>query len=141
LWHATPKSDPSLTRERIDPREPGHFARYFAPNELPILWCGEPAEMDRRLIAQSGVFVVPGRIHETLDQILQNYNAPQPLLKKIVVPRTLREEVMHALYRMNITYSTLFPDLDGLARSIGYELEVVWQGSQEERTRSDAHKE
>ena len=27
---------------------------------------------------------------------------------------------------MNITNATLFPDLDGLARSIGMELEMVW---------------
>jgi len=30
---------------------------------------------------------------------------------------------MRELYRMNITYATLFPDLDGLAKSMGYELE------------------
>jgi hypothetical protein len=28
---------------------------------------------------------------------------------------------------MNITYATLFPDLEGLASSSGYELEVVWE--------------
>jgi hypothetical protein len=33
---------------------------------------------------------------------------------------------MHALYRMNVTQATLFPDLDGLARSIAYELEEAW---------------
>jgi hypothetical protein len=27
---------------------------------------------------------------------------------------------------MNITYATLFPDLDGLARSLAYELEFHW---------------
>jgi hypothetical protein len=33
---------------------------------------------------------------------------------------------MHELYRMNITQATLFPDLDGLARSLAYELEYHW---------------
>ena len=33
---------------------------------------------------------------------------------------------MRALYRMNVTYATLFPDLDGLARSVSYELEAIW---------------
>jgi hypothetical protein len=28
---------------------------------------------------------------------------------------------------MNITNATLFPDLDGLARSLGYELEFHWR--------------
>jgi hypothetical protein len=35
---------------------------------------------------------------------------------------------MRALYRMNLTNATLFPDLDGLARSIGVELELNWRG-------------
>ena len=38
----------------------------------------------------------------------------------------VREMGMRELYRMNITYATLFPDLDGLARSLGYELEFHW---------------
>jgi len=95
------------------------------------LWCGEPAEMDRRLVAQSGLFVVPGQIELTLEQILRNYAAGETLLKKIVLPIALRDDVMRALYRMNITHATLFPDLDGLARSIGYELEVVWEATQD----------
>ena len=33
---------------------------------------------------------------------------------------------MRELYRMNITWATLFPDLDGLARSLRYELEFHW---------------
>ncbi|WP_157267139.1 hypothetical protein [Azohydromonas aeria] len=38
----------------------------------------------------------------------------------------LRAEALHALYRMNITQATLFPDLEGLARSIVNELEEAW---------------
>jgi len=51
---------------------------------------------------------------------------PDTLIKKIVLPRALRGEAMKALYRMNITNATLFPDLDGLARSIRTELEMIW---------------
>jgi len=129
LWNAVPNFDASLTRDVIDPRRGDNFARYFATNKHPLLWCGEPAEMDRRLVAQSGLFVVPGQLDLTLEQILSHYASQEPLLKKIVMPHGLREQVMHALYRMNITHATLFPDLDGLARSIAYELEVVWEGS------------
>ncbi|WP_238446715.1 hypothetical protein [Azohydromonas australica] len=52
------------------------------------------------------------------------------MLTKFVLPARppAREQAMRALYRMNITSATLFPDLDGLARSMGYELEVVWEG-------------
>ena len=48
------------------------------------------------------------------------------ILAKFVLTHPVREVAMRELYRMNITYATLFPDLDGLARSLGYELEFHW---------------
>ena len=47
-------------------------------------------------------------------------------LAKIVLANTVREIGMRELYRMNITFATLFPDLEGLARSMRYELEFHW---------------
>jgi len=128
LWKAGPRFAPELSRDAIDPRRKGNFTRYFVRNENPVLWCGEPARMDRRLVAQSGLFVVPGKIQQSLEAILDQYAAPAPLLKRLVVDASLRDVFMRELYRMNITHATLFPDLDGLARSIAYELEVVWSG-------------
>jgi len=119
-----------MDRDSIDPRQPGTFARLFLPNTNAIIWTGEPTEMDRRLVAQSGTLVVPGMLDKPLDEILRRYDESAPLLKKIVLPPAVREEAMKALYRMNVTNATLFPDLDGLARSIGMELEIVWAGSQ-----------
>ena len=43
-----------------------------------------------------------------------------------MLTHAVREVGMRELYRMNITYATLFPDLDGLAKSMGYELEFHW---------------
>jgi len=128
LWRAAPEAHPEMDRDSIDPRQPGNFARLFLPNTNAIIWTGEPTEMDRRLVAQSGTLVVPGMLDKPLDEILEHYGEPHTLLKKIVLPLSVREEAMKALYRMNITNATLFPDLDGLARSIGMELEIVWAG-------------
>jgi hypothetical protein len=72
--------------------------------------------------------VVPGVLDKSLDEILDEYSHDVPLIRKIVLPRGIREEAMKALYRMNITNATLFPDLDGLAKSIALELEVIWPG-------------
>jgi hypothetical protein len=127
LWSAAPAADPSLTREHIDPRVPGNYERWFSANRWPSVWFGEPLEMDHRLVAQSGLFVLPGVLDQPLDRILEGYPSTQPLLVKIVLPRALREPAMQALYRMNVTNASLFPDLDGLARSTAYELEVVWE--------------
>jgi hypothetical protein len=54
------------------------------------------------------------------------------------LPAQMREEAMKSLYRMNITNATLFPDLDGLAKSIGVELEMIWQVPAGGTLRSDA---
>ena len=43
-----------------------------------------------------------------------------------MLANSVREVGMRELYRMNITFATLFPDLDGLAKSMGYELEFHW---------------
>jgi hypothetical protein len=126
LWNATPVSQPGLNREVIDPRREGNFERYFMHNGNEILWIGEPTEMDQRLVAQSGTVVVPGVLDKPLNEILRQYRDAGTLIRKLVLPREMREEAMKALYRMNITNATLFPDLDGLARSIRVELEVIW---------------
>ena len=46
-------------------------------------------------------------------------------LSKYVLTPSMRAQAMQALYRMNVTNATLFPDLDGLARATAYELELV----------------
>jgi hypothetical protein len=136
LWYSAPTFDPSLTRSMIDPRVPANFERYFAGNTLPVLWFGEPSEMDSRLVAQSGLFVVPGVLDQPLDVILDGYGGSEPLLTKFILPLTMRDEAMRALYRMNVTYATLFPDLDGLARSVSYELEAIWERLVEDYSRA-----
>lgn len=128
VWRRAPIGHPDLTRQLVDPRQKGNFAKYFLPNTHQMLWVGEPRQMDRRLVAQSGTFVMPGVLDKTLDQIIANYDDSQDLLHKVVLSQAMRAEAMQALYRMNITHSTLFPDLDGLARSMAYELEMSWVG-------------
>ena len=38
----------------------------------------------------------------------------------------MRRDAMRDLYDMNISNASLFPDVDGLARSLAYELEYHW---------------
>lgn len=132
LWNVTPFRSPTLSRDTIDPRRKGNFENYFLQNDNQVIWIGEPTEMDRRLVAQSGTMVVPGVLDKSLNEILDQYHLDCTLIKKIVLPRRMRDEAMKALYRMNITNATLFPDLDGLARSMRMEIEVVWLGNMDE---------
>lgn len=83
--------------------------------------------MNRRLIAQSGTFALAGVLDEPMDEILGRFPHPEDAMVKFILPAELiRETGMRELYRMNITWATLFPDLDGLARSLRYELEFHW---------------
>jgi hypothetical protein len=85
--------------------------------------------MDRRLVAQSGTFVMPGKLDKPVEQILELYSTTEPVIRKLILPaKKVRDEFMRSLYRMNITNATLFPDLEGLAKSMAFELEIVWQG-------------
>jgi hypothetical protein len=110
---------------RMDPRVKGNFDRYFLRGKRRFIWMGEPHTMNRRLIAQSGTFAVPSVLDVPIEEILSDADQDD-ILAKIVLPNPVREVGMRELYRMNITYATLFPDLDGLAKSLAYELEFHW---------------
>jgi hypothetical protein len=109
----------------MDLRVKDNFRRYFLKGTRRFIWMGEPQTMNRRLIAQSGTFAVPGILQLPVEEILRDEDQ-ENILAKIVMTNAVRETGMRELYRMNITFSTLFPDLDGLARSMGYELEFHW---------------
>jgi hypothetical protein len=115
----------SPERTRMDPRLRGNFRRYFLKGRYRIIWMNEPQTMNSRLIAQSGTFAVPGVLDLPVEEILGDRNQ-ENILAKIVLANPVREVGMRELYRMNITHATLFPDLEGLAQSLAYELEFHW---------------
>ena len=116
-----------ITKRGMDPRRKGNFARYFLKGDREFIWLGEPDIMNRRLIAQSGTFALPGVLDKPLEEIVHKYGDPTNMMAKFILPADkVRETGLRELYRMNITHATLFPDLDGLARSLAYELEFHW---------------
>ncbi|MCC6589633.1 MAG: FRG domain-containing protein [Bryobacterales bacterium] len=112
--------------ERIGPRTVGNYERYFLPNTHPVVVIGEPQRMNQRLIAQSGTFVMPGVLDVSVEQIVAEQGGENAIVKFTLTSNSLRTAAMRDLYQMNITNATLFPDLDGLARSLAYELEFHW---------------
>jgi hypothetical protein len=114
---------PSKMKARVK----GNYERYYLPGAIPFVTIGEPHVMNRRLIAQSGTFATPGVLDEPLEDIVRDYPDPRTTIVKFVLKTdSLRRKAMRQLYYMNITHATLFPDLDGLARSMAYELEFHW---------------
>jgi len=105
----------------------GNYERHYLPGSTPFVTIGKPKVMNQRLIAQSGSFIVPGVLDEPIEDILSGYPNPKKCLVKIVIDtEKVRKESMHRLYSMNITNASLFPDLDGLSRSLAFELEYHW---------------
>jgi hypothetical protein len=127
LRRSSSRGRKAIASPAMDPRRPGNFARYFLKGDREFLWLGEPDLMNRRLIAQSGTFVLPGVLDKPMEEISRRYRDPEKMMAKFILPAArVRETGLRELYRMNITYATLFPDLDGLARSLAYELEFHW---------------
>ncbi len=113
--------------EEVDPRSASNFETHFLPGALPLVFIGEPHVMHQRLIAQSGTFAMPGVLDRPIEEVLAGTGRGGPAVVKFVLPACqIRKEAMRELYNMNITHATLFPDLDGLARSMAYELEFHW---------------
>lgn len=106
-------------------------AQLLTNRRRTVIW-GSPYHMNQRLVVQSGTFLVPGVLNETVESIVCALRDGRAALRKLVLNsttrekggRTFREEAMRRLYNMNITYESLFPGLDGLARSMNVELEV-----------------
>jgi hypothetical protein len=125
IWACNPVEIDKMKHGDLE--KPGSFRKYFLSGASNFVFLGEPSAMNRRLIAQSGTFLVPGSLDRSIEEILREYPNPRETLIKFILPASrVREKGMRELYRMNITQATLFPDLDGLARSLAYELEFHW---------------
>lgn len=113
---------------KADPRDAAAFHRYYLPNRHAFVWLGDSFRMPQRVVAQSGTFLVCGHLGMTVEQILSSYPGEGELLIEFILDTAnLRADAMASLYSMNITQATLFPGLDGLARSMAYEFEYSWQ--------------
>ena len=51
---------------------------------------------------------------------------PETLLYRLLISPTARRGILRQLHRMNISYATLFPGLDGFAQSLGTNLTILW---------------
>src|SRR5262245_16940682 len=109
---------------RSRPPSPATVLRTVGMRGRDAVAIGEPYFKNRRVVAQSGTFAFPSDITRPVDEILSNKSG---VVTKLVLRAKLRKRALRELYRMNITYATLFPDLDGLGRSLHFELENHWQ--------------
>ncbi len=80
-----------------------------------------PFRMNQRLSAQQGVFLCPGDIQKSFMENLlpPGTKAAKDQVVRVLLNPTMKTEALRDLRRMNVTSVTLFPDLSGLAMSLG----------------------
>ena len=104
-----------------------NYKRLYVNGTSPFVIQGDPQAMNERLIVQSGTFAIPSVIDKPLEELLLYYKDTDRVLVKFVLnTKSIRDEAMSYFHVININESTLFPGMDGMARSIAYELEYHW---------------
>jgi hypothetical protein len=120
--------------------DPDVFNRVFLQDTNPsIVAPVQPLRMNERATSQQSLFLCPNTLslgfEFGLKQVLRSDrdrvgasrgerkpedepSNPERLFKLKIAPQA-RSEVLRELHRMNINYATLFPGLDGFARSLG----------------------
>jgi len=86
-----------------------------------------PLKLNIRISSQQGLFLCPGEINVSFMENLKALGEKDlpKILYKFVFPNSLRSEILYDLFNMNIGPQTLFPGLDGFAKSI--KLRMSWE--------------
>lgn len=89
------------------------------PKSPKIIYPVYPEKENERLTIQQGLFICPGAPNN-FEQCLRfgNSNQYDDHIMRIFIPNTCRREAIEDLQFMNISHATLFPGLDGFARSL-----------------------
>jgi hypothetical protein len=81
-----------------------------------------PFRLNERLVIQQGIFLCPGDVSRSFEENLATVlpRPPHDALLQFIVEDSadLRKEILRHLQRMNMNSATLFPGLDGFAKSL-----------------------
>ena len=86
----------------------------------PLIFPLNPWRMNRRLILQQSIFLVPGDITSSFMDNLRAVDDPGNILVEIPLShsRSFLAEATRELLAMNMSSATLFPGLDGFAQNL-----------------------
>jgi len=77
-----------------------------------------PFRLNERLTIQRGVFLVPGDVSHSFEENLNTMPKQDANVTKFLIPRKSFRAISVELHSMNVSEATLFPGLDGYARSL-----------------------
>ena len=71
-----------------------------------------------RIVVQRGVFTLFGSNVQPMEQIYVRHHYPQDCLLKLIIKKHNVGNMINSLTRRGVTDSTIFPDLEGLAKEL-----------------------
>jgi FRG domain len=93
---------------------------FFCEPYVPVASSINPFRLNARLHIQQGVFLIPGDVSRTFVENLDAIPDANPdRFIKIMIPVALVPDARKHLFSMSISRTSLFPGLDGYARSLG----------------------
>src|SRR4051794_3793588 len=104
---------------------PENFDRIFladVPEWQSVIAPIEPFTTDERLTIQQGLFLCSTTLYwpleMTLKHMIETEPSGRPEIRRLVIRSEARLDLLRELHRMNISQATLFPGLEGFARSL-----------------------
>jgi hypothetical protein len=100
------------------------FKKAFAQSPaVPFVCPVNPYRLNERLTIQQGLFLCPGDVSKPFERNLAALLGESPdsaVMTKLLISNEpqFRRDILTQLHRMNMNASTLFPGLDGFARSL-----------------------
>jgi hypothetical protein len=87
----------------------------------------EPFKMNKRYALQQSIFISPGNSIEPLMNQLEfiGEDITKSFLK-LCIPTSLKKEALRDLQKMNITRTTLFPDLEGFSLGLKMKYNLLY---------------
>lgn len=95
------------------------FENLFGRRDLDCVMPYDLANANQRQLIQQSVFVAAMNPEKRfVDQLSFLDYQEKPIMTKLTIPRKERKLALRDLMKMNITHATLFPGIDGFARSL-----------------------
>ena len=99
-------------------RDEKPFRDLFMARPHKFVLSTNPIRLNERLTVQQGRFLAPGDVTVSFEENLRAVPNHSSYVMQFIIDGACRQECLRKLHRMGINRATLFPDLEGFAKSL-----------------------
>ncbi len=108
-----------LFNEYLAKRDGEPFRAVFMRSPpIPFVWLANPLRLNERLTIQQGLFLAPGDVTATFEKNMAAIPNHGEYVTKVIIAPAARQDALLKLHRMGINTASLYPGLEGFARSL-----------------------